>query len=97
MADDDKGASGDNLLSSATTELADADEVGRQKMAGQWAILPDGWRQVQDHPKRGIVLEARPGTTPDPDATLEWMLAALQALTPMPLTGLWRATFYPRR
>ncbi len=69
----------------------------RAKLEEAGLPLPDGWRQVQDHPKRGIVLEARPGTTPDPDATLEWMLAALQALTPMPLTGLWRATFYPRR
>lgn len=51
MANNDKDLSGDNLLSSATTELADADEVGRQKMEAQWSILPAGWRAVD----RGIV------------------------------------------
>lgn len=59
--------------------------------------VPDGWRMVADHPKRGLVLEARPGADVDADATLDWMFEALAALTPMPLTGLWRATFHPRR
>lgn len=59
--------------------------------------VPDGWRMVQDHPKRGLVLEARPGTAVDAGAVLEWMFAALAALTPMPLTGVWRATFHRRR
>lgn len=48
---DSKAMSSENLLSSATTELADADEVGRKKVEGQWAILPEGWRKVD----RGIV------------------------------------------
>jgi TRAP-type C4-dicarboxylate transport system permease small subunit len=51
MADSDKGIGGENLLSSATTELADADEVGRRKIEGQWAMLPERWRAVD----RGIV------------------------------------------
>ena len=59
--------------------------------------VPDGWRMVADRPKRGLVLEARPGADVDADATLDWMFEALAALTPMPLTGLWRATFHPRR
>lgn len=69
----------------------------RQRLDEVGLSPPEGWRQVQDHPKRGLVLEARPGATPDAGATLEWMLAALGALTPLPLTGLWRATFFPRR
>jgi len=60
-------------------------------------VVPEGWRMVQDHPKRGLVLEARPGVEVDADATLDWMFDALAALTPMPLTGLWRATFHERR
>jgi len=28
---------------------------------------------------------------------LEWMFASLAALTPLPLTGLWRATIHRRR
>lgn len=52
MADIDKSLSTENLLSSATTELADADEVGRLKIEGQWAMLPEGWRAVD----RGIVV-----------------------------------------
>lgn len=58
---------------------------------------PEGWRMVSDHPKRGLVLEARTGADIDADATLDWMFAALAALTPMPLTGLWRATVHRRR
>jgi hypothetical protein len=58
--------------------------------------VPEGWRMVQDHPKRGLVLEARPGVDVDADATLDWMFDALAALTPLPLTGLWRATFHAR-
>ena len=69
--------------------------VGRLNDAG--LPVPEGWRMVQDHPKRGLVIEARPGTPVDAGPLLEWMLAALGALTPMPLTGLWRATFHRRR
>ncbi len=59
--------------------------------------VPEGWRVVQDHSKRGVVLEARPGADVDADATLDWIFAALATLTPVPLTGLWRATFHQRR
>jgi TRAP-type C4-dicarboxylate transport system permease small subunit len=64
MADNDKALSSDNLLSSATTELADADEVGRRKIEGQWAMLPEGVRWLD----RGIVL----GT--------QWLLCAIGVL-----------------
>ena len=59
--------------------------------------VPDGWRTVQDHPKRGLVIEARPGAAVEPGPMLEWMFAALAALTPLPLTGLWRASIHRRR
>lgn len=59
-------------------------------------VVPPGWRVVADHPKRGLVLEARPGAEIDADTVLDWMFDALAALTPMPLTGLWRATFHRR-
>ena len=59
--------------------------------------VPEGWRMVQDHPKRGLVIEARPGTEVDAGSMLEWMFGALGALTPLRLTGLWRATFHRRR
>ena len=69
--------------------------IGRLNDAG--LPVPEGWRMLQDHPKRGLVIEARPGAPVDAGVMLEWMFAALAALTPMPLTGLWRATFHRRR
>jgi len=58
--------------------------------------VPDGWAIRMDHPKRGLVLEARGGTHVDAGATLTWLLTALDALTPLRLAGQWRATIHHR-
>jgi hypothetical protein len=66
-----------------------------ERLAGLGAPVPEGWRKLQDHPKRGLVL-ALPATTDelDLDRTLEWLLRATRALTPLPRTGEWRALCY---
>jgi hypothetical protein len=57
--------------------------------------VPDGWRLLQDHPKRGIVC-AVPATTDETelDALLDWLLRATGVLCPVPRTGEWRALCY---
>jgi hypothetical protein len=56
--------------------------------------VPGGWRVVQDHPKRGIVVQV-PGDTAE-DAMLDWLLRAAGALCAWPRTGEWRALCYVR-
>ena len=54
--------------------------------------VPEGWRVVQDHPRRGLVAVPPPTTTADGlDAILAWLLAAAAALCPWPRTGEGRA------
>jgi hypothetical protein len=55
----------------------------------------DGWRVLQDHPKRGLVC-AVPTTTDTTqlDIVLEWLLRATGALCRVRRTGEWRALVY---
>ncbi len=64
-------------------------------LADRGVVLPDGWRRVQDHPKRGLVVVPTPATSEAQlDAVLEWLLRATGALCPVPRTGEWRAHCY---
>jgi hypothetical protein len=66
-------------------------------LAERGVALPAGWRRLQDHPKRGLVLVPPPTTSPaDLDAVLAWLLRATAALCPVPRTGEWRAYCYER-
>src|SRR5205085_11772828 len=47
--------------------------------------LPPGWRVVQDHPRRGLVLRVPDGVT-DADA-LAWLVATATEVATVPLTG----------
>jgi hypothetical protein len=75
--------------------------VGVQHGAGPRALerlaegglgLPPGWAQVQDHTRRGLVV--RVAGSAAPPAVLDWMLAAVGLLCPVPLTGHWLAEVY---
>lgn len=57
--------------------------------------LPEGWRKLQDHPKRGLVCVV-PQDRDDPalDGVLQWLLRASGHLCPVPRTGEWRALCY---
>jgi hypothetical protein len=57
--------------------------------------VPEGWRTVQDHPKRGLVVAMPTPATPDQhDDVLAWLLRATGALCAWPRTGEWRALCY---
>ena len=54
--------------------------------------LRPGWRKVQDHAKRGVVVIARPDESHE--EVLWWLLAASHALTELDLPGQWTARVY---
>jgi hypothetical protein len=57
--------------------------------------LPEGWRRLQDHPRRGLVCVVPASDDPeDLDAVLGWLLQATGWLCPLPRTGEWRAICY---
>jgi hypothetical protein len=82
--------------------------IGLVHPAGRFAVrqlhdaghpVPDGWRVVTDHPKRGLVLSVPdPGDDPDErvEAMLRWVIGAGLMLAPEQMTGLWRATIHRR-
>jgi hypothetical protein len=57
--------------------------------------IPPGWRVVQDHPKRGLVVAMpSPEGAEALDSVLVWLLRATAALCSWPRTGEWRAACY---
>jgi hypothetical protein len=54
--------------------------------------VPAGWVVVQDHPRRGLVVEVPLGV--DDRVVLDWLLAATSALCPVPFSS-WAATVHP--
>jgi len=77
------------------------DRIGIQHATGGRAIrrlaeagvtVPAGWRWVQDHPRRGLVVQVAPGT---PAAqVVAFLVAAGEVLSRVPLTGTWLAHVY---
>jgi len=55
---------------------------------------PVGWSVVQDHPRRGVVVEL-PATTA-PEEALAWLMEAVDDLCPFQLTGQWLAEVHDR-
>jgi hypothetical protein len=77
--------------------------VGIRHAAGPKAVrrlaeaghpVPEGWRVVQDNPRRGLVIQLPPGA--DHAEVLRWLLDAAGVLTTVPLTGNWRARIHLR-
>ncbi len=77
--------------------------VGIQHAAGRRVVadlataglaLPIEWRVLQDHSWRGLVV-AVPDDA-DLDHLVGWLLAATEQIATFPLTGSWKALFYPR-
>lgn len=64
-------------------------------LASLGMTLPEGWRWVQDHPRRGLVVVTPVGTPHDQQ--LRFLLDAGTALSKVPLTGDWRAVVYEGR
>jgi hypothetical protein len=64
-------------------------------LAERGTPVPDAWRVVQDHPKRGLVVAMPPPEGPEAlDTVLVWLLHATGALCSWPRTGEWRAAVY---
>lgn len=51
--------------------------------------VPAGWRVVQDHPKRGLVVRVPAGV--GTEEVLRWLLVVGEQLCPAPLLGRWVA------
>lgn len=57
--------------------------------------IPAGWRLVQDHARRGLVVHPDPA---QPHAeVLDWLLEVGSVLSAVRLTGDWRAQVFPPR
>jgi hypothetical protein len=57
--------------------------------------VPEAWKVIQDHPKRGLVMAMLPPEGPGQlDAVLAWLIRATGALCAWPRTGEWRALCY---
>ena len=54
--------------------------------------VPPGWRVVQDHPRRGLVLRVPPDV-PDVEV-LRWLVGVGERLCPVPTTGEWLAELH---
>jgi len=65
------------------------------RLAEKGTAVPERWRVVADHSKRGLVAWV-PVDVPHEDV-LAWSLAAGRALTRIPLTGRWRAAVHRRQ
>ncbi len=62
----------------------------RLREAGVFA--PDGWKLVQDNPRRGLVVQLPEPTTSD--EVLHWLMSAIDALSPVGITGHWLAEIH---
>jgi hypothetical protein len=79
--------------------------VGLLHPAGRFAVrqladagtpVPDGWKVVTDHVRRGLVLSIPDAAADDTEAILRWLLAAARVLGPGQVTGLWQAEIHRR-
>lgn len=64
----------------------------KKRLAEVGHPVPDGWPVVQDHARKGLVVNLPDGVAPA-DA-LDWLLRAAAALSTVPLAGEWRASVY---
>lgn len=65
-----------------------------ERLAGKEVGVPDRWRVVNDHSKRGLVLWVPIDIAHE--EVLRWTCRASRALTRIPLTGRWRAAVHRR-
>jgi hypothetical protein len=81
--------------------------VGLEHPAGRFAArqlrdagcpVPEGWKVVVDHARRGLVLSAPSGPDPtvDHELVLSWLLRAATLLSAEPLSGNWQAEIHHR-
>lgn len=62
------------------------------QLASLGVPVPSGWRVLQDHARRGLIVLPSGGASAS--EVLDWMLRAGAALAVVPLTGTWQARVY---
>jgi len=82
------------------------DQIGIQHPGGPRAVLtlrenglalPEHWKRVSDHPKRGLVLSSTATTSPtDAKPAIEWIIAASRILAGHQLPTVWGAMVHLR-
>lgn len=84
-----------------TRKGREPDTVGVQHPVGRRVAMrlveaglrpPEGWRGIQDHARRGLIVEL-PEATPAADV-LAWLLPVLDELVDVELDGSWRASIH---
>ena len=55
--------------------------------------IPEGWRVVQDHPRRGIVLAVPAGVSDE--EVLTWLIEVGSQLCTIPTDGTWVVQLFP--
>jgi len=55
--------------------------------------VPAGWRVVQDHPKRGLMVRVTDDVTDA--AAIAWLIATAAPLCELPMLGRWVAEVHP--
>lgn len=63
-----------------------------EMLASRGHPLPDGWRKVSDHPRRGLVVSAP--TSEPPHQLVAWLIDAAYLLTQVELDEGWVARVY---
>ncbi len=63
-----------------------------RRLAAEGLELPEEWKVVQDHVRRGLVV--RLDDPPDVDRAVTWALQAGTLLCPIPTTGGWLAEIH---
>jgi len=65
-----------------------------EKLRARGVDVPAGWRVMQDHSRRGLVLAVPDDAGATPAAIVEWLIEAGTALCPIQLSGWWRAAIH---
>jgi len=65
-----------------------------RRLAAAGIVVPDHWKVLADHPRRGLVIAVHP-ESPNSEA-LDWLLRAAEVVTRLPLTGTWKASVHGR-
>lgn len=60
-----------------------------RRLEGEGLERPKGWKVVQDHVRRGVVVDLE--DPPDAEQAIDWAVRAGTLLCPIPTTGRWLA------
>ena len=84
------------MAATTTGKHATPAQIGLQHRAGQKAarqlveagvMIPDDWQWVQDHPRRGLILQLPEIDGTSSESVTAWLLSAMELLNRSPTTG----------